>query len=357
MRFIQQKLTLRWQLALLNSGLFAVLCFGLVIFINVLAAATKPSSLTAISAVGFVMVALCGGAGAYFLAGQALQPLREVSVTAAHISAKTLHTRVAYIGAQDELKTLADTFDNMLGRLELAFDQQSRFVADAAHELRTPLATLRTNIEVLTLDEQSSLADYRATVPILERRVNRLERLIADLLVLSKDNQIAHEVVILGALLDDALTELTPLATAQQVTLHLDGDLDASINGDSELFSRVFTNLVENAIRYNRVGGNVSVQVNEHQSVTQVLVCDTGVGISIEAQAHIFERFYRVDQSRARHTGGAGLGLSIVQHILEQHGAAIQVESTPGQGTVFTVSMQRFDATLSTTCCTDYATT
>lgn len=338
---LQQRLTLRWQLALLNAALFMVLCLGLVTFINVLAAATKPSSLTAISAVGFVLVAICGGAGAYFLAGHALQPLRQVSAAAAHISAETLHTRVAYQGAPDELKTLADTFDRMMERLELAFEQQSRFVADAAHELRTPLATLRTNIEVLTLDGNASAADYKATMPVLERTINRLERLVADLLVLSRDNQIAHDTVMLGALLDDTLTELMPLTSEQHVSLHLDGDLDAAILGDAGLLSRMFMNLVENAIRYNHPGGSVTVRVAEQPDVTLITVCDTGIGLSVEAQMHIFERFYRVDPSRARHTGGAGLGLSIVQRILEQHGAAIHVESIPNQGSAFTVSMRR----------------
>jgi heavy metal sensor kinase len=294
--------------------------------------------LRSISLIGFGVIAVLGGAGAYLLAGAALRPVRRVSKAAQRISASTLDTRLALDGPKDEIKELADTFDAMLERLQRTFELQGRFVADVAHELRTPLASLRTNLEVVSADPNATLDDYRAMAATQERALTRLERLIADLLILAKSEQpLSQNAVTLGPLLEEVFCDLKYTAGTQQVTLELAAEMEVVVLGDASLLARVFSNLVENGISYNHPGGKVTVNIDRKESWAVVIVSDTGVGIAPEKQAHVFERFYRADCSRTHHSKGAGLGLSIVTAIVQQHDGRVQVESTPGIGSTFTV--------------------
>lgn len=388
-----RRLTLRLRFALWSGGLLLLFSSGLVLFINIAASITysqtrglilpvtprppaapgQPAStvvplgsarppsvgaaplplpppvisrteqtqlrqLRGISLVGLGMVAVLGGIGAYLLAGLALRPVRAVSRTAQGINAQTLATRLALGGPRDELTELADAFDVMLGRLDHAFAQQGRFVADAAHELRTPLATLRTNLEVVAADPAATLAEYREMSATLDRHLTRLERLVADLLLLAREEPLTvGEVVALGPLLAGVCDELRPLAAERQVTLHRDGERDLRVPGDAVLLARAMSNLVENAVRYNRPGGAVTVALHRAGDGAVVTVTDTGIGIAPDDRERIFERFVRLDPSRARHTGGAGLGLSIVAAVIARHRGTVQVESIPGTGSTFTV--------------------
>jgi heavy metal sensor kinase len=397
-RVKRRRLSLRLRLALWSAALVFILSFGLLLFINTIAisdfprivranAAASPDrritalakdrpvirfypfppsivrdlfprplsplelsllyELQSISLMGLALVTVLGGAGAYWLAGIALRPVRKVSKAAQQISAKTLDTRLALVGPRDEVKELADTFDAMLERLQHTFALQERFVADVAHELRTPLASLRTNLEVVAADTNASLDDYRAMALTQERALTRLERLVADLLILATSQPpLLSQEVSLGSLLEEVIADLQPVAAAQDVTLRLVDEADVVVRGDSSLLGRVFSNLIENGIRYNHPGGTVTVTVNNGDDTKSkdaqnnqalITIADTGVGIPSADLSHIFERFYRVDASRTRHNGGAGLGLSIVSAIVQQHGGQVQAASTPGQGSVFTV--------------------
>ena len=369
------RLPLRVQIAIWSGLLALIVSFTLLLFINTIALKSfhsilrdnpgllvrivKPSAalnngiyrfqgnplersllleLRSISLIGFGLMAIFTGIGAYFFAGFALRPLRRVSQAARQISARTLDTRLALTGPRDEVKELADTFDAMLHRLQQTFEQQGRFVADAAHELRTPLTSLRTNLEVVTADPEATLDDYREMATTQERALTRLERLVADLLLLAKSEQpLQRDEVALAPLLQEVCDEAACLARTQQVTVELRCDSDVTVQGDAALLQRVFSNLIENGIRYNRKGGAVVLTLDSKASHAIVRVSDTGIGIAPEQQPHIFERFYRVDCSRAQHNGGAGLGLSIVSAILQQHGGHIQVESTPDTGSSFTI--------------------
>jgi heavy metal sensor kinase len=370
------RLPLRLQLALWSAGLVLILSFGLLLFINIRELGTFPRiirlneppsvsatqsygrqpthffrrrsenvleralllELRSVSLTGLLCVSILGGAGAYWLAGIALRPVRRVSAAARRISANTLHTRLARNGPKDEIKELSDTFDAMLGRLERTFEQQGRFIGDIAHELRTPLASLRTNLEVVTSDEGATLDDYRVMAATQERALTRLERLVADLLILARSEQPATRgEVTLESLLEEVIAELKQTADARKVRVQLLTKAEVIIPGDESLLARVFSNLVENAIHYNQPGGEVMITIDRKEGWAVVIVADTGIGIPAEKQAHIFERFYRVDSSRARHQGGAGLGLSIVAAIVQQHGGQVHVESTPAIGTTFTV--------------------
>ena len=294
--------------------------------------------LRSISLIGLGLVALIGGVSAYFLAGFTLRPVRKVSKAAQRISANTLNTRLALDGPGDEVKELADTFDAMLGRLEQTFDQQSRFVGDVAHELRTPLASLRTNLEVVTTDEYATLDDYREMADAQERALTRLEGVVADLLILARSEQpLTHATVSLGSLMEEVISDLEQRASERHVTLHLVSSTEIVIPGNETLLARVFSNLIENGINYNLSGGEVLVTLDRKECWAVVNIADTGIGMPPETQPHIFDRFYRADNSRSRHTGGAGLGLSIVTAIVQQHGGQVGVTSTPNAGSTFTV--------------------
>ena len=292
-----------------------------------------------ISFIGLGLILVMGGIGAYWLAGHALRPVRRASQTVRQISADTLGIRLPLDRPDDELKELADSFDTMLDRLEYAFEQQARFVADAAHELRTPLSVLRTNLEVIRADSMATLDDYQELGEVLERALARVERLVADLLLLVTEERPPMDETALGPLLEDVLLDLKSLAEEHQVVLCHTGDASVTVPGNALLLARAFTNLIENGIRYNHPGGEVVVTIRRDVAWAVVTVADTGIGIPPEEQVHVFERFYRINRSRARHKGGAGLGLSIVAHIVQQHGGQVQVESASGIGSTFTVRL------------------
>ncbi len=378
-------LTLRGQLTLWTAGLFLVLGLGLVVFINSMTAiqipqvlhvelvpTVQPSSdhsllptpflenlpplvevsdspaksmqetiireVRSISLFGIGAFAVVGAVGAYWIARQALRPVRDLSHLAQTIQAQTLHQRLPAEGPPDELKELADAFNRMLERLERAFEQQNRFVADAAHELRTPLANLRTNLEVVQQDPQASFSDYKEMSAVLERTLSRLEKLVEDLLLLAKgEREIETEPVEIEVLLNEIIQEIEPLARTHQIGVSFHTTEPVIVMADPPLLSRAIGNLLENGIRYNHPGGSVTVGVRYVTTGVEIDVKDTGIGIPLEAQPHIFERFYRVDRSRTRNRGGSGLGLSIAAHIIQLHGGNIRFQSAPGMGTNFTI--------------------
>ncbi len=175
--------------------------------------------------------------------------------------------------------------------------------------------------------------------PVLDRTVTRFEHLISDLLLLAREESKAREEVALMPLVGVVVDDLEPVAHRQHIKLNVTGEADIRVLGNSSLLARVFSNLVENGIRYNHEGGEVDVTVGRGEGCAIVTIADTGVGIAAEEQPRIFDRFYRVDRSRSRNKGGAGLGLSIVAHILQIHGGKVEVESTPGVGSRFTVQI------------------
>ena len=291
-----------------------------------------------VSLIGAGIFAVLGAMGAYWMAQQALRPVQRLGRLVQEIRVETLDRRLDLDGPPDEVKELADAFDRMLEHLERAFDQQGRFVADAAHELRTPLATLRTNLEVVLSDPHATLLDYREMAGALERALERLERLVNDLLLLARgEKDIRAEPVYLEVLIGDVIQELEPLAQSHQVSLRCNITDEVVLQADVALLARALSNLIENGIRYNHPGGSVTATVHREANGVTVRVEDTGIGIPPQEKSHIFERFFRIDRSRARHRGGAGLGLSITAHIVQLHGGHIGVESTPGVGSTFTI--------------------
>jgi signal transduction histidine kinase len=290
-----------------------------------------------LSVVGLILITAAGIFAARAIAKESLKPVALVSDTARQISVHNLDQRLNYQGESDEIKTLADSFDRMLGRLQLNFEDQSEFISNLAHELRTPLTSLRMNLEVLNSNPQAKLEDYQTFSAIAGRSITRLEHLVEDLLLLAKaEKEIDRRPVVLGVLFEDILEELALIAEKENIDLKMSGDLELTVSADAVLLHRALANLIENGLYYNHPGGfvEVSAQKTEHQVIIEVQ--DSGIGISKDQLAHIFERFYRAETRVINHDG-KGLGLAITAHIVALHNGRIEVKSEVGKGSVFTI--------------------
>jgi signal transduction histidine kinase len=333
-----RRLTLRLRVTFSMVGLTMLFNIGAMLLIFILIPQANQVMSVGRTLASLIMMILITGGCAYWIAGMVLRPVQEISQATRRIDADTLKLRLDVPIPHDELKELAEAFNAMLSRLEQAFEQQSLFALNAAHELRTPLTILRTNLEVIGRDSTATLTDYQAMCMSLEHQLTRLEHLVSDLLLLTIEKQsLTVEGVSLLSLLKDVCNDLMPLASTQQVTITTQVESDLCVCGDGLLLNRAFSNLVENAIRYNHPGGKVAISIQHDSHWVRVVIADTGIGIKHADIAHIFDSFYRVDHSRTRHKGGAGLGLALVSHIAKQHGGSIQVQSTPQYGSTFTV--------------------
>lgn len=297
-------------------------------------------SLTFTLLVGVPLIVVLAGVGGYFLAARALAPIDSIVRTARALSANDLSTRLNLPAAEDEVGRLAATFDSMLGRLEAAFRRERQFTADASHELRTPLAAMQTIIDG-TLARPRTPEEYEQALADLGREAAQMRVLTDGLLELARSQsagqQTRAESVDLSLLLNDVADSLRPLAEAKG--LRLIESVPPSglvIQGDSDALIRLFANLIGNSIKYTD-RGSVIVMAAPNGRAAEVTISDTGVGIAPEHLPHIFERFYRVDESRS--TQGIGLGLAIAREIAAAHGGSVDVTSELGKGTTFTVHL------------------
>jgi len=290
-----------------------------------------------------LVVLVGGGAGAIlasavvgrWLAAQALRPIDAITRTALAISrADDLDKRISQVGPQDEVGRLAATFNLMLDRLEKLFRAQQRFIADISHELRSPLTTIRGNVDLL---RRMNCVDP-PSLDAIQAESERMTRLVGDLLLLAQADAgqpIHRERVELDTVMLEVFRQVRPLAEGIELVI---GEEDqATILGDPDRIKQLLLNLVDNAIKYTPKGGQVTLGLRRAEGWAALSVADTGVGIPAEDLPHIFERFYRVDKARSRAAGGTGLGLSIAQWIVQAHGGRIDAQSEPGKGTTFTV--------------------
>lgn len=278
--------------------------------------------------------------GSYVLAGRAFKPMHRLMHIAREIGAKDLHQRVPVSPAKDEVRDLALIFNQMIGRLEKAFSQQRRFVADASHELRTPVTVIRNMTEV-ALSQPSSNEDYITVLQDVKDESERLGQLINDLLALARADEgqvrFDQDDVRLDLLAADVVDSLEPLARERQITLCAKQLEPVTVIGDAARLIQVIISLVDNALTYTNAGGSVMLSVSIHNAYACLVVQDTGIGIAQKDIPHIFERFYRADPARSRAAGGSGLGLAIVDWIVRLHEGTVNVESQPGKGTTFIV--------------------
>lgn len=301
--------------------------------------------LIALLGIGIPLTLLASSAGGWFLAASALDPIDRITRAARQISARDLHQRLKMDLPNDEVGRLAATFDQMLARLEDAFEQQKRFIADASHEMKTPLTILKGDVEV-ALARPRSPETYQETLENVNQTTDQLIALVQELLLLARaDNQqsvLKLDYFNLAEMLTEQTASFMPKATKEEISLNVDVPGVLVIEGDRNKLSRLFMNLIDNALKYSRSGDTVMVNAAITNGQACVTIADTGPGIGPEHLPHLFDRFYRVDKARSRvsangQTSGAGLGLSIVQWLAQAHGGRVEVDSTIDQGTTFTV--------------------
>jgi heavy metal sensor kinase len=284
--------------------------------------------------------------GGYFLARKSLAPVIAMGATAARIGASNLNERLPVAHRGSELGRLAATFNELLARLDLSFQQQRRFMADASHELRTPVAIVCGESEVALSQTVRSPEEYRESLTILQEEGRRLTRIVEDLFTLARADAGQYHFDIVNFYLDETVTEcvraVRSLAAQHELRLQYQyGANELPFRGDEGLVRRMILNLLDNAIKYTNAGGYVSVELGQEQQGYAIRIKDTGPGISQEVQPHIFERFYRADKARSRNGdaggGGAGLGLSIASWIADAHGGSITLEHSDQRGSTFLI--------------------
>lgn len=292
--------------------------------------------------VGAIALLLCAISSSWLL-GRAFAPIQQLIQTARQIKAGNLAQRVAVPPAQDEIRDLALTLNDMLESLDQMMARQRRFVADASHELRTPVTVIRNKTSIALLHPQSR-QQYCTVLQEIHAETERLGHLISDLLALARGDEgqalFEQEAVRLDAIAEATIASLQPLAEERQIHLTLHADHPVQCLGDEARLIQVMMNLLENALRATPVGGQVLLTVTTGTAGVLLRVQDSGSGIAPQDLPHIFERFYRADPARRQSDGsGSGLGLAIVEWIVRMHGGAITVESQVGQGSCFTVTL------------------
>jgi heavy metal sensor kinase len=289
------------------------------------------------------LILMLGALVSFWLAGRAFAPIHRLTRTARIIKGGDLRQRVPLPRAHDELRHLAVTLNEMIEHLEQAFLRQRRFVADASHELRTPITVIRSKAK-LALLQVFTPEEYADVFQAIHNEAERLGRLISDLLALARadDGQVRlEEEAIRFDLLVEAVVGAVDMVAAQyQVTVEVTATEPMRVRGDEARLMQVVMNLLENAICYNNAGGQVFVSVQARQGQALLVVHDKGIGIAPEHVPYVFDRFYRVDPARIHTPGGnSGLGLSIVDRIVKAHGGSVTVESQVGEGSTFTVAL------------------
>lgn len=286
-----------------------------------------------------IAVTIISAAIAYFVSGQALKPLRQLSRQAEKIDQDSISDIRLNEDTVKEFRQLSVSVNLMLDRLSESFATQRQFSGNAAHELRTPLAIMQTKLELFAAEHKNLESDTAELVRSQAEQLDRLSKLVHTLLEMSNLSSAPRsERIELAPLVEEIITDLTPLASQNDITMEQDCD-NVVITGSDALIYRLVFNLIENAVKYNRRGGSVSVSVHKENNVVVVRVSDTGCGIPEEYRESIFQPFFRVDKSRSRQMGGVGLGLALVHEIAVLHGGSVRAEPGNKSGTVFIVTL------------------
>ena len=380
-----KKISLQWKLTLLTTGLITILCGCLTFFLykngvyyfdtlqeSVTDQGTAPeavyidipenewddfvaqfsmkiydskSDYRSRSLLITAIVALIGGAATYFISGRALKPLREFSETVEKVQAQNLADYTIEENKIAELDRLRTSYNKMLMRLSESFETQRRFTGNAAHELRTPLALIQAQLDLYHAAEHpESSTEAEETIQMVTEQNERLSKLVRTLLDMSELQTVArNDRIELHSLIEEVLTDLEPLAQEKKVKLiqkpQGSSEDELILTGSDILIYRMLYNLVENAIKYNRTDGTVTVSAGREKNEAVLTVSDTGNGIDEAFREQIFEPFFRVDKSRSRELGGVGLGLAMVREVVRVHGGTIEVYTGKHGGTTFEVKM------------------
>ena len=303
-------------------------------------------------ALGILLVVIVAGSCvAYFLIGHYTKPVQQLSAHMKEISPNTLSDSIEIEGGGEEIQELVKSFNQMTEQLDEAFAMQRRFSTSAAHELRTPIAVLRTKLDVFKKKKREQ-HEYDELVTMMETYIDRLSSIITDLLEFAETSELGEaEDVSLDSVIKTVVDDLESVAQNNMINMQIDeqsmtqSEAQAFIvKGNTNLLYRALYNLVENAIRYNNEEGSVNITLETRDQEGVIIIADTGVGIAPEQRELVFEPFYRVNKSRSREFGGAGIGLSLVKTILKRHGASITVSENNPQGSVFTIRIPLVDA-------------
>ena len=295
-----------------------------------------------------IFLAILGGVATYYFSGRSLKPLKEFSEKIEEVEARNLSDSRIEENKVKELNQLSISYNKMLDRLSESFEMQRQFTANAAHELRTPLAVIQTNLEAFARREAPALKDYQEIFSMLQEQTGRLSHLAEILLDMTGVQTVERsERISLAALTDEVFCDLASVAEQKEVEL-IQQEGDCIITGSYLLLYRAVYNLVENAIKYNHSGGKVTVNIHPSEEITDTStsvnyvfleVSDTGIGIPPEYQEKIFTPFFRVDKSRSRAMGGAGLGLALVSEIVRQHNGQVKVLESSKKGSMIAIML------------------
>ncbi|MCU1452691.1 MAG: Two-component sensor histidine kinase [Acidimicrobiales bacterium] len=301
-----------------------------------------------LSAVGLLFLASLGVG--WFVAGRVLAPIDRITAVARDIQATDLSRRIALRGPPDELKELADTFDAMLARLDEAFEGQRRFIQEASHELRNPLAVIRTNLDVALADPDPDPAEVRAAAQLVHRTSTRMSRLVDDLLAYARRGAPAHEVARFDAseIVAEATEEFATPAAARDLRLDVSAAPHLEVLGDRNALREALANLLANAVRLAPPGSRIRVGAGREDRWIWLAVEDEGPGIPAEHRDLVFQRFWRGDSAAAREQGRSGLGLAIVDQIARDHHGGVDLTASGGGGSIFTIWIPAADGPAST---------
>ncbi len=296
-------------------------------------------------ALGVLFVASLGVG--WLVSGLVLRPIERIAGVARDITATDLSRRIDLPGPDDELKDLADTFDDMLTRLDNAFEAQREFIHEASHELRNPLAVIRTNLEVTLADPDASAADLRRTAEVVQRSTDRMARLVDDLLVYARQGALSLErrQVDAAVVVAEACEEFKAAAGAGGVRLECSAGSGLWVLGDHLALRQALANLVANALRLSPEGSEVRLAAGRDGPWVWMAVADEGPGIAAEDHDRVFQRFWRGDPAGGREAGRSGLGLTIVRQVAQAHGGEVRLVSEPGSGAAFALWLPAWEPT------------
>ena len=377
-KFKRHGLTLQWRLALPSAAILAAACLILTLVFNHSAGAelddleiqviqlqpntgdaaqisggaavpeqmqipqhfsNSRSTLRMESAAAMLLVVLLSGVMTYWLTGKALSPLRKIAGQMETIQAQNLAQPVEVPGTEDEVAHLAKSFNAMLSRLGKSFETQKRFSANAAHELRTPLAVIQARLDLLDRKSKELPGDCAESLEILAAQTERLSHLVEELLQMARLETVQKsDQISLPALLEEILCDLEEVAQKNGVKM-VQHPSEGELVGNDALLYRAIYNVIENSIKYNHTGGRVSAQSNVEKGQIIVTISDSGRGIPAEDQKQVFDPFFRVDKSRSRQMGGCGLGLALTKAIIELHGGQIGIVSSSPKGTTIRIML------------------
>lgn len=292
-----------------------------------------------ISIIAFILVVTIGGMCTYFVVNNALIPIVELNKNIKKINEDNLTSNLSVKGPNDEIKELTISFNKMIAKLENAFASQKRFNSSVAHELKTPLAVIKTNIDVLKSSNCKSLEEYDKTLAVVEKSILKMNLIIETLLdIIRQENAPLNEIVSIDEILEDIVDDLSIIANKKNIKLKLNSyNIKNKIKGNEIMLYRAFYNVIENSIKYNKINGSIDILCYQDLNTIEVKVIDTGSGIKEEDYDEIFKPFYRCEGINSYSKNGVGLGLSLTQSVIKLHGGEIKVKSKLNEGTEFTL--------------------